>query len=544
MLLLSDGSVIAKTGAGGGDAYGNVWNKLTPDTNGSYINGSWSAIASMNDTRFYFATQVLKDGRVYAAGGEYGTGKQTAEIYDPVANTWSYTPSPITNYQDTLADANSEMLPDGTVMVALVLSGSYNQDSTMIYDPVSNSYSAGAASINSHDESTWVKLADNSILFVDFSYTGSISSERYIPSLNQWVADADVPDSLYGHVDLETGPALLLPDGRAIFFGGAGHTAYYTPSGNSSPGSWAAGPDFPEGKATPDASAAMMCNGKILCPLSQQSITGNMYPHPTTYYEFDYLTNTFTQITAPNGDTAVDIPSYDTHLLNLPNGQVLYSDGGSTYYVYTPSGAPLAAGKPTINTVTQINCDTFSVTGTLFNGISEGTSFGDDWQMATNYPIVQLTNGAYVYYARTFNWNSTGVQRGSLPDNVTFALPANLPYAIYSLAVIANGISSNTVSVTYGTDCGSSIHKIASIDEQVTIYPNPSNGLVNLKISEFDNSKTTSVEIFNTIGEYMHRQIIKSSNCQIDVSDLAEGIYNLSISSNDGTINKKLVITR
>src|ERR1700761_4100949 len=45
MLLLSDGTVLCKTSSGGNDGIGNTWDKLTPDSHGSYINGTWSTIA-------------------------------------------------------------------------------------------------------------------------------------------------------------------------------------------------------------------------------------------------------------------------------------------------------------------------------------------------------------------------------------------------------------------------------------------------------------------------------------------------------------------
>jgi trimeric autotransporter adhesin len=51
-----------------------------------------------------------------------------------------------------------------------------------------------------------------------------------------------------------------------------------------------------------------------------------------------------------------------------------------------------------------------------------------------------------VYYARTSNWNTTGVQRGAALDTAQFDLPAGLPSGVYSLVVVANGISSNAVS--------------------------------------------------------------------------------------------------
>ena len=79
MLLLSDGTVLCKSSAGGGDGIGNTYNRLTPDANGSYVNGTWTSIAPMNKTRLYYSSQVLKDARVYVCGGEYGTGGSYGE---------------------------------------------------------------------------------------------------------------------------------------------------------------------------------------------------------------------------------------------------------------------------------------------------------------------------------------------------------------------------------------------------------------------------------------------------------------------------------
>lgn len=437
MLLLSDGSVLAKSFSGGADGYGNIYDKLTPDINGSYINGTWSQIAPMNNTRLYFSSQVLMDGRVYVAGGEYGTGIAAGETYNPLTNTWTNTPSP----GGTVSDANSEILPDGRVMQALVTG---NLKGNVIYNPATNTYSAAPSCNGIHNESAWVKLADNSVLFVDRLST---NSERYIPSLNQWVTDATVPVALYDPFGLETGGAVLLPDGRAFFLGSSGHTAYYTPSGTSSPGSWAAGPDMPTGKGTPDAAAAMLVDGKILMAVSPVPTSANHFPSPTSFYEFDYLTNTYTPRNAPNGSATYSAPCYQTNMLDLPNGQVLFCFQNATqYYVYTPSGSPLVSGKPVISSISPNGCGQFRITGNQFNGISQGATYGDDWQMSTNYPVIRLTSGANVYYARTFNWNSTGVQRGLQADTAQFTLPAGLPAGTYSLVVTANGIASDPVS--------------------------------------------------------------------------------------------------
>jgi len=443
MLLLSDGSVICHTNSGGTDGNGTLWDKLTPDATGSYINGTWSTTAPMIDTRLFFSSQVLKDGRVYVAGGEYGTGLQKAEVYDPVANTWTAAPSPGVN----ISDANSEILEDGRVMQALVAG---TLKGNQIYNPATNTFTAGPSCIGIHNESAWMKLPDNSILFVDRLST---NSERYIPATNTWVADATVPVSLYDSFGSETGAAVLLPDGRAFFLGSQGTSAFYTPSGTSSPGTWAVGPTLPNSTGAPDAPMAMMANGKVLCAVSPApTSSATLFIPPTYFYEFDYVTNTFTQIHAPGGTMSLNIACYQTNFLDLPDGSVMYaqnqSGNSSNYYIYKPTGTQTAAGKPTITAVTQTSCSAFQITGTQFNGISQGANYGDDWQMSTNYPVIRLTNGSNVYYCRTFNWNSTGVRRGNLADSVQFALPAGLPIATYSLVVTANGIASDPISFT------------------------------------------------------------------------------------------------
>ncbi len=440
-MVLSDGSVLCKSNSGGtptGD--GNLWDKLTPDIHGSYINGTWSTIAAMQRTRIFFSSQMLMDGRVYVAGGEYGTdGTQAGahgEVYNPLTNAWTQCPAP----GHIISDANSEILPNGTVLQGTI-DASY-PTTTIIYNPTTNTYSAGPTSHAGQNESAWMKLPDNSILYVD---EGAQTSERFIPSLNQWVVDANVPVSLYQASTLETGPCFLLPNGKAIFFG-CPHTAIYTPSGNNTPGTWVAGPDIPGGHATDDAPGAMMVNGNILIAADVPSETA-----PTFFYEYNYLTNAFTQVGAPGGGTSLaGISSYQTTMVDLPNGQVLFGVGqagtaSAKYYVYTPSGSPLVSGKPTISNITQTSCTNFSITGTLFNGISEGACYGDDFQMASNYPLVRLSAGGNVYYARTSNWNSTGVMRGSAPDTTQFTIPSTLPHQAYYLVVVANGIASDSM---------------------------------------------------------------------------------------------------
>src|SRR5277367_5487417 len=69
---LTDGRVLAQSYRHNGA----FW-ILTPDENGSFVDGTWKQVASLasgyspTDT----ASQVLSDGRVLIEGGEYNSGK-------------------------------------------------------------------------------------------------------------------------------------------------------------------------------------------------------------------------------------------------------------------------------------------------------------------------------------------------------------------------------------------------------------------------------------------------------------------------------------
>src|ERR1700680_1005815 len=90
MLLLTDGTVICQ-----GIESTNWW-KLVPDAYGDYIDGTLVQIASAPNNPLYYASAVLRDGRVFTAGGEYsssGADLLAAQIYDPVANAWTILPT-------------------------------------------------------------------------------------------------------------------------------------------------------------------------------------------------------------------------------------------------------------------------------------------------------------------------------------------------------------------------------------------------------------------------------------------------------------------
>ncbi|MGI8435934.1 MAG: kelch repeat-containing protein [Chthoniobacterales bacterium] len=499
LLLLSDGSVMAQQ-APSGTTFSNAWYRLTP-VNGSYVAGQWTAMASMNQQRLFYSSVVLQDGRVFVAGGEYGSnGTRTppggtpnsiylasAEIYDPKTNVWTALPAVPSSWSSpgnpfAFGDSIATLLPNGNVLIGPVYPNGGNR--CAIYDVANNAWIDGALYLNgvSQNESSWLKLPDGSVLTVP---QNSTAAQRFLPATNQWVNDGSLPSTIYSSLGSEVGSAHFLSNGKGFFIGANGNTALYTPSGGVLP--WTAGPGLPtvpqntldnngvpNGSfnttgAAPDASAATLPNGRLLLALSgplyndmragttPPGATNNfwlnaknpLFATPTSFFEYDPVSTAFTPVSGPTGPTD-NIPAYQGIMLALPDGSILYSDYGSQLYVYRSSGTPLPAGKPAVNSIAANGDGSFHLTGTGLNGISFGASFGDDAQMDTNYPIVRLNDSSNnAFYARTFNWSSNSIATGSLPVTTEFTLPNSIFFggpSTYSLVAVANGNPSNPVT--------------------------------------------------------------------------------------------------
>lgn len=464
MLLLTDGTVMCH------EFESSNWHRLTPDASGSYANGVWSSLQSLpnnpaitaaqggpSDAPLYFASAVLRDGRVFQAGGEYNGSAQVdmgpAQIYDPVADQWTIVKPPPDLVQ--IGDATSCMLADGRLIIGDSAGSSTAVDildpNTMIYEPT-------GAKGDSPSEETWTLLPNGNVLAVQCS--NAPNAEQYNPTTNTWISAGSTPGTLpqpcSGAV-AEIGPALLLPDGRVFAIGASGATALYTPNADPTvAGTWTAGPTLTDGHGNTmypmDAPAALLPSGKVL--LTASPAPPCSYPGPTTFFLYDPSSNTAPIVTGPSSNSTA---CYFGRLLLVPDGTVLFSNGSNDIEVYTPDGSPQQSWAPVITNApaTMVIGDTYTISGAQFNGLSQACSYGDDAQMATNYPIVRLRQGSQKAYLRSSSFSTMGVATGTALVTCDITVSgAYVTPGTWQLEVIANGIVSNAVSVTIAAqDC-------------------------------------------------------------------------------------------
>jgi hypothetical protein len=268
--LLADGSVLV---AGGSR------NAKPLDTAERYLpdSGAWVTAGRMNVPRTHGTATLLTDGRVLlAGGGDTGApgykATASAEIYDPVAGTWTVTGS----LAVARALHTASRLADGTVLVA-----------------------GGAAS--------W------------YSTSGAVAwtTEIYDPRTGTWRKTGKMASPRYAHA------AVVLPDGRVLVAGGWARTANDEPSQASAEiydpvtGQWSGAGAMSVGRAR--LRMAVLPDGRVLA-------VGGLDPQLKTLASSD-IYDPLTGQWQPTGRlaTAVMWPA----LGRLPDGRVLVA-GGAT----------------------------------------------------------------------------------------------------------------------------------------------------------------------------------------------------------------------
>jgi len=304
--------------------------------------------------------------------------------------------------------------------------GSILDTRTAIYDPVANTWTAGANKHDPSSEETWTLLPDSTILVAECS--NHPQSEKYVIATNQWVEAGQTASDLVETASIEIGPQILLTDGRVFAVGATSNTSLYIkPATATDPGTWVNGPTFPpqtpnQALGAKDAPVCLLPNGRVLCVAGPVDGVSGDYLSPTYFFEFDPTSLTLTTILNPPNNY---LEPYNGRMLLLPTGEVLFANGTMDVELYSPDGKPATAWRPRItNCPTSLKINrTYTLSGTQLNGLSQAVSYGDDAAMATNYPLVSIRNLASnkVVYCRTFN-HYMGVATGNAVHTTEFTV--------------------------------------------------------------------------------------------------------------------------
>jgi len=170
-----------------------------------------------------------------------------------------------------------------------------------------------------------------------------------------------------------------------------------------------------------------------------------------------------------------------------------------------------------VNTVTQMYTlvSINTITG-FITRIGTGTTFGNGNSSSSIDQINQLyyytyTTGANVYYIATMD-----IATGNLISNNL--IPLSIGSNIHSISY--DNIKNNLYGIFWDNDSASAITTMDNPDE-VKIYPIPSNDNIMIESA----SILGAITIFDYIGQVVLQTISDNEREQIDISNLAAGVY-------------------
>ncbi|MGC1190409.1 MAG: kelch repeat-containing protein, partial [Candidatus Binatus sp.] len=209
--FLANGTVLIAGGNGSGGTAQKTVDLYQPIGN-TFATSTPTMIAARTEA----AATLLPNGKVLIAGGSF---LSSTELYNPATNTFAAGPSMSAGRSFPTAT----LLPNGKVLIA---GGSFNTSSSGalatadLYDPVANTFTAGPQMNEARFSATATLLPNGKVLISGGTQDGNVglsSTELYDPVTNTFAASTSTPTMNQKRF---AATATLLPDGKALIAGG------------------------------------------------------------------------------------------------------------------------------------------------------------------------------------------------------------------------------------------------------------------------------------------------------------------------------------
>lgn len=82
------------------------------------------------------------------------------------------------------------------------------------------------------------------------------------------------------------------------------------------------------------------------------------------------------------------------------------------------------------------------------------------------------------------------------------------------------------------------------MDDDVTIFPNPSSGVLTVDLSKVEGHGEYQFDVYDTMGRKVYNQILNPGSSQVDLSHLSDGIYSAVLSRDANSYSSNIIIQR
>lgn len=274
-------------------------------------------------------------------------------------------------------------------------------------------------------------------------------------------------------------------------------------------------------------------SGATTISYTTAALTANVY-----YYQF-VTTCTLSSATATSNIISVTVnPNPTVIAVSSPSAvcagssATLTASGANTY-----SWTSVGSGASVI--VTPTASTTYTVEGTDVNGCM-------NVQIVTvntnSLPIISANTSASVLCigssatltasgANTYSWTSVGAGA-----SIVVSPTITTTYTVEGTDI--NGCTDTLSIVQTVSPCTGIVNGV--VTNGVNIYPNPSNGSITLTVS--DVTKGMRFEVYDAIGKNVVNKVINANETQIDMTELANGVYSYRLFNVNGPVSQGKLI--
>lgn len=212
----------------------------------------------------------------------------------------------------------------------------------------------------------------------------------------------------------------------------------------------------------------------------------------------------------------------------------LIATGASTYSWSTGATTSAIGVNPTITTtytVTGFNAGGCSNTKTISVTVNNGpsiTAFSSSSVICVGQSAILTASSSATSYTWSTGSNSTSI---SVSPTITtsYTISGTNPAGCIGSTVITQSVSPCTGITT-----------ITNPSANYGAYPNPNNGEFIVTVEKL--TENTFVEIYNTIGQLVSKQVLKDYSTKINLSEQADGVYYVLITKESKHLFKTKVI--
>ena len=170
----------------------------------------------------------------------------------------------------------------------------------------------------------------------------------------------------------------------------------------------------------------------------------------------------------------------------------------------------------------------FSTTSTPINTYTITATATGPGTIAPNGTLT-VNEGENVTF--TFSANAGASVSRLLVDDAETAIPENNEYTF------SNIVANHTIAVEFEEE--TNIDEL-TIEDAVALYPNPATSQIQIKLAD-SRFLGAEMQIFDVYGKLISNSTIQNLSNQVNISQLANGMYLVRINTNDGMVTKRFV---